>query len=257
VPGAWGGKTFDKLNETERNEITTYSFSTEIFRGITDEKVLEIFARLNTYSVPLNQQELRNGRYFGRFKQCAYSLAYEHLEFWRRQGIFAERAIARMLEVEFTSELVIAELDGMQDKKKSIDDFYKNYDEKFEQEDQIRRRFRSVIDTISESFEDYLQDTEFHRAPLFYTLFCVVYHHVWGLPRSDMATPRKPLGRTQKLALVEAAQSLSEPIRQGRAGESVPKRYEQFVVACLRQTDNIRPRQERFRVLYDRSFGSG
>jgi len=29
-----------------------------------------------------------------------------------------------MLEVELTSELMIAEMGGMQDKKKSIDDFY-------------------------------------------------------------------------------------------------------------------------------------
>ena len=50
-------------------------------------EVLEVFARLNTYSVALNKQELRNGRFFGLFKQSMYQLAYEHLEFWRRQRI--------------------------------------------------------------------------------------------------------------------------------------------------------------------------
>ena len=32
----------------------------------------------------LTEQELRNGRYFGFFKQSAYRLAHEHIEFWRQ-----------------------------------------------------------------------------------------------------------------------------------------------------------------------------
>ena len=88
-----------------------------MFGDISDGEVLETFARLNTYAVKLNAQELRNGRFFGLFKQSAYTLAFEHVEFWRRNGIFSERNIARMLEVELTSELLIALLDGLQDKK--------------------------------------------------------------------------------------------------------------------------------------------
>ena len=92
----------------------------EVFHGISDAEVLEIFARVNTYSVPLNRQELLNGKYFGFFKQSAYKLAYEHLEFWRRNGIYSETAIARMSEVELTSELMIVLTDGMQQKIEAI-----------------------------------------------------------------------------------------------------------------------------------------
>ena len=121
------GKTCDELTIDEQDRIRNYSFAAEIFQGISDREVLEIFSRLNTYSVQLNAQELRNGRFFGEFKNCVYSLAYEHLEFWRRHRIFTERNIARMMEVELTSELVVTQLAGMQDKKKTIDLFYSKF----------------------------------------------------------------------------------------------------------------------------------
>jgi hypothetical protein len=251
----WAGETFEKLDREQRQRIVSYSFSSESFQGISDLEVLEIFGRLNTYSVPLNAQELRNGRYFGLFKQSAYELAHEHLEFWRRHGIFSERNIARMLEVELTSELMIAQIAGMQDKKKSIDQFYKDYDDKFAQRQVNERRFREVIDTINDSLHEYLDESEFSRAPLFYTLYCVIYHREHGLPNVSIKTPKKQLSKAERLLLVEAAQKLSGYIAEGRAREPIPQRYEAFVNACLRQTDNIKPRLERLRAVYQQAFG--
>lgn len=254
LSGSWAGKAFDGLTPDEQGRITAYSFSTEQFRGISDLEVLDVFARLNTYSVPLNAQELRNGRFFGLFKQSVYRLGYEHLEFWRRHRIFTERNIARMLEAELTSELMIAQIVGMQDKKKSIDSFYQKYEEEFPGQQATERRFRDVVDTVNDDFGDILSDTEFSRVPLFYTLFCTIFHRQHGLPNSQLRSPKKQLTKEERLSLVEATQKLSELIAVARAGGSVPKRYDSFVAACLRQTDNIKPRQERFNTLYERAF---
>jgi hypothetical protein len=255
IPGTWAGKTFDDLGGTERQFILTHSFSCEIFHGISDAAVLEIFARLNTYNVALNAQELRNGRFFGLFKQSAYELAHEHLEFWRQQRIFSERSIARMLEVELTSELLIAQIAGMQDKKKTIDQFYRSHDEHFPNRGPLETQFRATIDTINETFENTLHATEFFRVPLFYTLFCAIFHYQYGLPNTALTTPRRELSRTQRLSLVEAVQHLSDLIGSGRDGEPIRGEAGNFVDACLRQTDNIRPRVDRLNFLYKQAFG--
>lgn len=255
LAGPWAGKTFDLLTLEEQQRIETYTFSSELFHGISDHEVLEIFARLNTYSVPLNAQELRNGRYFGFFKESVYRLAYEHLEFWRRHNIFSERNIARMLEVELTSELVIAQIDGMQDKKKSIDKFYRKYDEQYPEQKLNERRFRSVIDTVNECFSDTLRETEFSRAPLFYTLFCAIYHRQYGLPNSKLKTARSRLSKDERLSLVEAVQKLSDLIEEAREGVPLSGDAETLVNACLRQTDNIKPRQVRLTFLCQTAFG--
>lgn len=250
----WAGKAFKDLTPPQRQSIMNHSFSTEIFQGISDLEVLEIFARLNTYSVPLNKQELRNGKYFGLYKQSMYQLAHEHLEFWRRHRIFSERSIARMLEVELTSELSIALLAGMQDKKTSIDEFYGQNEEEYSNRDRYEKRFRDVVDEISETFGDGLGDTEFSRPPLFYSLFCAIGHRRFGLPKSDLPTGKKALNAAERASLRDTVLHLSDLIERARNQEAVGLQYQRFVSASLTQTDNIRPRQERLKTLYSRAF---
>lgn len=251
----WAGKTFGALTTEEKDRVATYAFSVEVFHGISDPEILEIFSRLNTYSVSLNNQELRNGRYFGVFKQSVYKLAYEHLEFWRRHKIFTEQNIARMLEVEFVSEVFIAFLEGMQDKKKSIESFYSRHDEKFTGHTRIEKCFRAVVDDTIDVIGEILADTVFRRPPILYSLFCVIYHHRYGLPGTRVQSPKKSLSAADRLSLREAIESLSARVDAARSGEEVPGRCTAFVNACLRQTDNIKPRETRFKFIYTTAFG--
>ena len=250
----WAGKTFDALSQNERDRITSYGFPAEVFHGVSDLEVLQVFSRLNTYSVALNAQELRNGRFFGFFKQAAYSLAYEHLEFWRRHRIFTEQNIARMQEVEFVGEVLIAMLHGMQDKKKSIDTFYERYDQEFKQQSAVDKRFREIVDEVNEVLGDSLSETVFRRPPLLYSLFCVIHHRRHGLPGVEQVSPKASLSRDDRVSLREAVESLSDKVEVARSGGNVPARYAAFVAACLRQTDNIKPRQTRFTTLYRAAF---
>jgi hypothetical protein len=250
----WAGKRFADLGEDHQTQIENFSFICEIFTGVSDSEILEVFSRLNMYSVPLNNQELRNGRYFGRFKQLAYRLAYLYVDFWRKHKIFSERNIARMLEAELTSELLIAQLDGLQDKKKSIDRFYALYDESFVDEKKMGVRFEATMDTIQAAVGSALEETDFHRAPLFYTLFCVVYHRMYGLPHSKVPTPARPLSTNEGNALASALTQLSDVITRAREAQDYPRKYAKFVAACLTSTDNIENRTTRLDVVYNEAF---
>lgn len=64
-----GGKRFSQLSDEQQKQIERSSFLCEVSKSIADEDVLEVFARVNTYSVGLNAQELRNGKYFGLFDE--------------------------------------------------------------------------------------------------------------------------------------------------------------------------------------------
>jgi hypothetical protein len=252
----WAGKKFDQLTDQEQTAILNFSFPIEIFRGISDKQVLEVFCRLNMNGMPLNRQELRNGKFFGLFKQTSYDLALTYLEFWRQNRIFSEQSIARMLEVELTSELLIAGSDGMQDKKTSVDVFYEGREDSYPTQERDERRFQETMATISESFsKDGLSATEFRRPPFFYTLYCVVYHRIFGLPETTIATPRKRLTADDREGLREAVSLLSEKIRESKNPDAkVATKYKKFIAACQRQTDNIQPREIRFTGLLDEAF---
>lgn len=252
----WKGKRFSQLSEEEQDRIRDYAFSAETFSGITDAEVLEVFSRLNTYAIRLNAQELRNGKYFGLFKQAVYLLAYEHLEFWRTQGIFGERSIARMEEAELVSELLIAQLAGLQDKKKSIDTFYAEFDEVFAERDKALERFRSVMAEIQASVHVPLRETEFHRVPLFYSLFTAVYHRLYGLQGVPLPRRKPAITATERERLDQTVIYLSDALRSFSDDDDVTdEALLRFVEASLRQTDNLRPRQTRLHDIYTRAFG--
>ena len=137
------GKKFSALAPHVQSAILSYDLSSDLLIGADDAQVLQIFARINSYSVTLNAQEKRNARFFGPFKELAYSLGTAHLAFWLDNRILTNQAIARMAEAELTSELVVALLAGLQDKKSSLDRYYKQYEDSFPDAKKVRGMFLS------------------------------------------------------------------------------------------------------------------
>jgi hypothetical protein len=250
-----GAARFDKLSDAKQDLIRQFSFICESFQGISDVEVLEIFARVNTYSVPLNRQELLNGKYFGFFKSSAYRLAYEHLEFWRRQGLFSETAIARMSEAELTSELLIILIAGMQHKKDTIESFYEKFDPEFPEQVKVESRFRTTVDTIQKILGEDLKSTEFRRSPFFYTLFAVVAHRLFGVPKQEAPRKKGNLGSAEIQKARDAFLRISEVISAGKEAKPGGDFSSAFIDACLKSTDKLQQRQIRFNTIYERAFG--
>lgn len=250
----YAGKSYDKLSPELQDSFKEYSFVVEILKGASDKEVLEVFARVNTYSIPLNDQELRHGKYFGPFREVAESIAHEYLEFWRRNKIFSETGIARMSEVELVSELMIMALAGLQDKKKSIDKFYEEYDATFKERGTVEKRVREVLDETQAALSEVLPNSEFSRVPLFYSLFAAVYHRRFGL-RGEAISPKRPLTAEDRRKLTDTVIGLSEVLSADKKHGTVPLGLQAFVTASLRQTDNLGPRQVRFNTIYSKAFG--
>jgi hypothetical protein len=64
----------------------------------------------------VNAQELRNAEFYGQFKTSAYEIATEQLNRWRDWKIFSPDQIARMNEVELSSEFMLLIIKGTLDK---------------------------------------------------------------------------------------------------------------------------------------------
>jgi hypothetical protein len=180
----YGGLYFSQLPEDIQNEILKYNLSVNIVLTSEDKEVLGIFARLNTYTVPLNKNELWNAKYFGLFKQTVHSLAHEYYTFWVETEILSEPKITRMGDVDLVSELVIASIDGIQDRR-VIENYYKRYDDVFDLRGEVLKKFKSTMDTIGQIYYDSFKNSNFKSIPLFYTLFCVIYDFLFGLPGSN------------------------------------------------------------------------
>lgn len=189
------GKCFDELPEAIRHRILNYEFSVDVFRSDTDDReILQIFARMNATGVKLKPQELRNAEFIGEFKALMYRLAAEQLPRWREWHIFSEQDIARMEEVELTSELVLLMVRGSISGRdqSALNAIYRANEESFPPAKEVARRFRFVMDSIDEKLGDVLPDTAFTRKALTYSLLAATYDLHYGIGSELVkARPRK------------------------------------------------------------------
>jgi hypothetical protein len=214
-------KSFHQLDAETRKQILNYDFSVHVLPSDTeDREVLQIFARMNSSGVKLNRQELRNAEYYGEFKTLAYSLGYEQLDRWRKWKVFTEENIARMIEVEETSELIRLMLGGIQaGSQDALDRLYRDNEESFPSRAEVARRFRIIMDRIDETIGSQLKSMAFSRKPLFNTLFTFYYDLVFGLNSSLTKDKGKPLPE-EAVTVIKAS---SDHILKGRLSEQLAK----------------------------------
>jgi hypothetical protein len=172
-------KKFEELPKEIKQRILDFSFSVDVLpSNVDDKQVLQIFARMNATGVKLNAQELRNADYSGEFKKVLYDLSYEQLDRWRKWHIFTEQQIARMQEVEMSSDFVLFMFKGLTTKSKSsLDNLYRDKDREghFQERQFVEDRFHNVMDSIDDKLGDDLKNLVFHKGTLFYYVFALVY----------------------------------------------------------------------------------
>lgn len=213
-------KKFSELDKKTQQVILDYSFSVHILPSdVADRQVLQIFARMNATGVKLNYQELRNANYTGVFKQTMYELAYEQLTRWRNWKIFSENNIARMDEVELTSDLVWVMLnrDITSKTKSSLDGLYKKYDEDFLLKRLIMDRFQNIMDTIDKELGAEIEHLEFRRKTLFYSLFILIYDCHYSLDSEIIKCTKRPLPKN----LIPNILKVNELFAQKKVPEAV------------------------------------
>lgn len=176
----YGEKYFSQLDEDAQSAILTYKFSVDTLIGVEDSDIMDIFARLNTYTTPLNKQELINAEFYGYFKQLVYSVSYKYNKFWIENKIFTEYQTMRMKEVELTADLFIAFIDGIQNRK-IIKNYYKKYDEIFDERDVLEQRFDQTITLITKIFGNGLKESKYRKPALFYSLFLALYNVTYDI----------------------------------------------------------------------------
>ena len=182
---------FSELSKKQRISFRQSSLPIGYLVDATDKDVIEIFARINTVSKTLNPQEKRNARYGGEFKQFCLRKAVDLLPFWQTNKIFTSGQIARMLEVQFISDLVLNMMAGLQDFRPSaLNDLYEKHDDDFPAERQLDERLNRVFSILINLPEQMLSGTIFAVPQLLLSLLIVIDDQLTsGTPADDLNTP--------------------------------------------------------------------
>lgn len=184
----FNGKTFDDLprqyiRRIKESPLVAYT----VTQGTPDEVVFNIFQRINTGGIQLNDQEIRQALYSGRGTDLIKELA-ERKEF-KEATQFAVRS-ERMLDREYALRfLSFTELDYKKEYKGNIDNFLikglkkaNNFNEKDIM--RVTKRFVRVMNICKDVFGKYAfrkYNKDFRRGPINKAIF-----EIWAICFSEL-----------------------------------------------------------------------
>ena len=110
----FAGLRYSDLEDEDQDRFLAYKLTTEQLVNASNEDVLEIFARINSYTVPVNPPELRHAKFDSEFKWSVVETKTKLHKFWEL-GTLSERERVRMLDASLVAEMYGILLDGVTD----------------------------------------------------------------------------------------------------------------------------------------------
>lgn len=233
----WSGEYFRDLPPAAKTNFWDYKVVVRYLRQTNDEEIRGLFTKLNTNNIALNDQELRNARFIGRFKDLAERLADN--PFFQSVGLFTARDVRRMLDIEYVSELLVRQIAGISNKKDLLDVFYIQFDEEFPMEAEYENEFNICLN-LARSLITTENQAVFKSKGNFYSLFgiCIDYY--------------RATKRTQFLQIIEVEKQISMLVNSAKANEFLASspNIQAYSEAATRSTSDKSQRVERERILF-------
>jgi hypothetical protein len=247
--GEFSGLQYSTLDSELQETFLTYPIAVDQLVNADNDAVLETFARLNSYSVSLNDAEKRHAKFQGEFKWVVRSCSAKWSTLWEKYKIFSVRQRVRMQDDQLVAEMLGVLLEGVCDGgQPKINALYAKYDDKPSFND-IADKLNEILRFIQEEFADYLKDTSILSPPHFLMLFAAVAHALFGIPRGDMINTM-PEQKPEVLSNIQTARDNLLKLAAILDSELPPDDYSAFWAASRSSTQRIASREVRFPVYY-------
>ena len=187
------GMNFNNFDEETQHRFLSYTMSVDTIREADRTQILQMFRRMNAYTLPLSDAEKRHSEFFGEFTDFVTRVLDDNaiLTEWE---VLTARQILRMGDAEFIADLSMAFEQGVVNTSKTnLHAMYKKYDQVFETAQELESRIKEIFSFISEQLSS-LRGSFMISPAAFFALCCSLYHNKYGLPNSRSKLPG-PIGR--------------------------------------------------------------
>lgn len=247
----YSGLNFSQLPKDVRDDFMQYEIGCDVLNSAPLEELLDIFARINRYTVKLNAQEMRNATYSGYFKSASYSLGYKYLNHWLKAKIVSKGTVSRMAEAELASDLLGCFLVQVQSSK-SIEPTYKKFEDEEGDIPDAVERLEKAIETVGRVYsEEELRSSAWSSKHMYFSLvisFGHIYSGIDGLP--DTTLNSSIFDQIEKLKSIlngVSADYVAYSPQPKRA--SAPEYLKSFIRAATLATTDRQARIERTRYI--------
>ena len=237
------GRRYSQLEEDWQGKFLSYLLSIDMFLGIEDLEVRQIFRRMNSFTVPLSPEEMRHATYQGEFKWFIAAKGDEYQDLMVDDGILTKKAVIRMLDLKLLTEVTHAYDNGIRTTNKvSLGNLYAKYDQDFP----LEQEYGDMLDFAFGNMSDLtvLDDSNLSKPYFIYSLAVALGHQVREVPdlEEDVEQDDEPDfdALNENLKLLDEALDLDEDDL-----EDSP--FASFVAACTEKTNTRQQREIRAR----------
>jgi len=243
----FAGYTFERLPSDYQKSYLQYELGVDVIFDLDYEDVLDIFQRINSYTVTLNNQEKINAKYLGYFKQYVFEYGRKYVRYFIDGGIMTKAQVTRMAEAELSANLFVALIGGIQTNKNN-EQYYKKFDDEIGDLEGIAKHFDEIMSYLGAIYSpDQLIETNWSRIHLFYTLFTSIGHCLFGLvgPNPDfrVSINRSAIGKLR--VQFDEISSKYDDVAGHLDDENYPAEYKHFIDLSRRRTTDTSARIER------------
>lgn len=188
------GKFFRELDEETQDRFLSYTVSTDVIRNASRSEILQMFRRMNAYTLPLNNAEKRHSSFSGEFKWFINGMSDSLNEFFTEFGVFTDRQIVRMGDAEFISDCVISIEKGIVSASPSeLNRLYEANEVDFRGKEGFHDKLRTVFSYIGSDLEP-LRKSFMMKPYALHSLVTALVHIKFGIPEIQAKYNILPLG---------------------------------------------------------------
>ncbi|MBJ6896270.1 DUF262 domain-containing protein [Vibrio cholerae] len=245
----YSGMRYSDLDVEIKQQFLSYQIEASVVLSATRSELLEMFRRINAYTAPLSSAEKRHAIYQGGFKWFIVDLADKHSPALSDLNILGEKALSRMGDAEFISDLVVALENGIVAKTaKQIEDLYKGYDKEFPQAEVYRNIVDDFFNVLLTKMAS-LHETYMMKSYVVHSLFCAYVACKYGIPgQADLTNIESDIDR--KFDFHKINSKLLE-LAEAHELQDVDGEHAEYVEACLSSTTKTAQRKIRFQTLVE------
>ena len=247
------GRYYQDLELADQESFLAYKIPVVQLLNATNADVLEVFARLNSYSVKVTPAELRHAEYSEPVKWAIYDASRDWSLLWSEFGVVSVRDSVRLKNTSVMAELFMILDHGFNDGgEASINRYYrsrKRCDEMYFVP--LRERIDQLLEEIISETASGFSETTFYDTPNFLSLFAsVAFLH--GLSSGGRASEGVENYRGKGVDWDKALETLARvaqafEIDQAENDRASP--YVTFVSASKSSTHRVSSRKPRMQTI--------
>ena len=229
------GLRYSNMEEDVRERFMAYPIPVDVVRNARKDEILQMFRRMNAYTLPLNAAEKRHSTFNGSFKWFINELNDELNEFFIEFNVFTKRQMLRMADAEFLSECVLAMESGIVSTSPGdLRSLYKKYDARFNSATLYGDRIRFAVEYVRDNFFD-LRKSHMMKPYALLSLLTAILHARYEISALSQQVQVRRTGSVSSDP--NRASALLLALAEAHETKDPSEQYAQYIWGCLAGTN--------------------